>query len=55
MKMANSVFYIKEHDTRPVLEVVLLDPDGTAHDLIGYTAIKLWIKLNDGTVLGSLR
>jgi hypothetical protein len=46
-----SIFYLKKNDTRPVLEVVLLDPDGTPHDLTGYTAIKLWIKLNDGTVI----
>lgn len=44
-------FYLKHQDTRPILEVTLLDPDETAHDLTGATDVKLHIILEDGTVL----
>lgn len=40
-----SVFYLKRGDTRPVMEVNLLDPDGTAHDLTGSTTYKLHVKI----------
>lgn len=43
------VFYLKERDTLPVLEVVLKNPDGTVFDLSGSTAWKLHIFLADGT------
>lgn len=46
-----SVFYLKYRDTRPVLEVALKNPDGTAMDLTGSTSWKLHIKLNDGSTL----
>lgn len=42
-----SIFTLKENDTLPVLEVSLLNPDGTAHDLTGSTGWKLHIKLAD--------
>ena len=44
-------FYLKANDTRPVLEVTLLDPAGTAHDLTGATSVKLHIKLASGATL----
>jgi hypothetical protein len=44
-------FYLKLRDTRPVLEVYLLDPDDTAHDLTSATDATLHIKLAGGTVL----
>jgi hypothetical protein len=40
-----NTFYLKYRDTLPVLEVVLLDPDGTAHDLTGSTAWKLHVRI----------
>lgn len=43
-----SDFYLKYRDTRPVLEVYLLDPSGTAHDLTGATAATLHIRLSSG-------
>ncbi len=46
-----SVFYLRARDSRPILEVALLDGDGSAHDLTGSTAWKLHIKLSTGTVL----
>ncbi len=46
-----SVFYLKEHDTLPVLQVSLTNPDGSPHDLTGSTAWKLEIRLSDGTRL----
>lgn len=39
-----SVFTIKSRDTRPILEVVLRNPDGSVHDLTGTTAWKLHIR-----------
>lgn len=44
-------FYLKLRDTRPILEVALLNPDGTAYDLTGATGWKLHIRLSDGTRL----
>lgn len=44
-------FHLRARDTRPILEVGLLNPDGTPHDLTGSTAWKLHIKLPSGTVL----
>ena len=43
--------YLKYRDTRPVLEVTLLDPDDSAHDLAGATSVTLHIRLKSGTVL----
>lgn len=43
--------YLKYRDTRPILEVALKNPDDTAHDLTGATAVKLHIKRPDGTVV----
>lgn len=44
-------FYLKYRDTRPILEVVLLNPDGSVHDLTGSTSHKLHIWLNTGEKL----
>jgi hypothetical protein len=46
-----AVFHLKYRDTRPILEVALLDPDGAAHDLTGATSIKLHIRLRSGTTI----
>ena len=46
-----ATFFLKYRDTRPILEVTLLDPDETAHDLTGVTGVKLHIKREDGTVI----
>jgi len=46
-----NVFYLKYRDTRPVLQVELLNPDGTPHDLSGSTNWKLHVKRPDGTVV----
>ena len=43
-----ATFYIKTNDTRPVLEVALKNPDGSAYDLTGSTAWKLYIVLSGG-------
>lgn len=45
------IFYLKFRDTRPTLEVVLKNPDGSVHDLTGSTDWKLHIWLADGTKL----
>ena len=44
------VFYLKSRDTRPTLQVQLLNPDNTVHDLTGTTTYKLHIKAPSGTV-----
>lgn len=44
-----SVFYLKYRDTRPILEVTLLDTDSAAHDLTGVDSVSLHIRLVDGT------
>lgn len=44
-----STFSIKEGDTLPVLEVALLDPDGSAHDLTGVTSVKLIVRSSPTT------
>jgi hypothetical protein len=46
-----AVFSIKARDTRPILEVALKNPDGSAHDLTGATTFTLYIRKDDGTVL----
>jgi hypothetical protein len=46
-----AIFSIKYRDTRPVLEVALKNPDGSAHDLTGTTAWKLHIRLSSSTVM----
>ena len=43
-------FYLKRNDTRPVLEVALLNPDGTAFDLTGATTTRLHVRLQGGGV-----
>jgi hypothetical protein len=40
------VFTLKARDTRPILEVALLNPNGTAHDLTGTTAWKLHVHVS---------
>lgn len=47
--MAAGIFYLKFRDTRPILEVSLLNPDLSAFDLTGATGWKLHIRLSDGT------
>lgn len=49
--MSGSVFYLKYRDTLPVLEVALLNPDGSPYDLTDADSAWLNIKLSDGTVL----
>jgi hypothetical protein len=46
-----AVFTLKAHDTRPILEVALKNPDGTAHDLTGSTSWKLHIRLPGASTL----
>lgn len=46
----SNVFDLKYRDTRPILLVYLLNPDGTAVDLTG-TTVKLFITLSGGTKL----
>lgn len=46
-----STFSIKRGDTLPILEVALKNPDGSPHDLTGATAFKLYVRLNNSTVL----
>jgi hypothetical protein len=41
-------FYLKYRDVMPILEVTLLNPDKTVHDLTGSTSYKLHIWLRDG-------
>jgi len=48
--MATSSLYLKRNDTRPVLQVTLLNPDRTAHDLTGATAVTLLVHV-DGSVV----
>lgn len=44
--------YLKNRDTRPVLERALLNEDDSAHDLTGATGVKLHITLEgSGTVV----
>lgn len=45
------VFVLKAHDTRPILEVALLNPDGTAHDLTGSTEWTLHIRVSQTVTL----
>lgn len=47
----SGVFWLKQRDTRPILEVALKNPDGTAFDLTGSTGWKLHIWLSDGSKL----
>jgi hypothetical protein len=46
-----ATFAIKYRDTRPILEVALVNPDGTAHDLTGSTAWKLHIRVSSTVTL----
>ncbi len=43
-----SVFYLKQRDTLPALEVSLKNPDGTPHDLTGATSVALHVKVGSG-------
>lgn len=43
------IFNLKRGDTFPVIEVELLNPDETVHDLTGSTAWVLRVALSDGT------
>jgi len=45
----SSFFYLKQNDTRPILEAALANADDTPYDLTGCT-IELIIGLNDGSV-----
>lgn len=42
--MAGAIFNLKARDTRPILEVVLRNPDGSVHDLTGSTSWKLHLR-----------
>ncbi len=44
-----AIFYLKENDTRPTLQVTLTNPDGTAYDLTNVVTVYLNITLSDGT------
>jgi len=44
-------FTLKANDTRPILEVALLNPDGSAHDLTGSTSWKLHIRITPSVTL----
>lgn len=46
-----AIFSLKHGDTRPILEVALKNPDGTAHDLTGTTAWKLHIRVSPTQVI----
>lgn len=43
-----AIFYLKYRDTRPTIEVALLDPDESAHDLTGATSVTMHIRLQPG-------
>jgi hypothetical protein len=45
------IFSLKRGDTYPILEVILLNPDGTVHDLTGTVSYELHIALASGSVL----
>lgn len=45
-----AIFTLKRGDTRPILEVALLNPDGTAHSLAGTTAWKLHVRLSPTSI-----
>lgn len=49
--MAGQVFFLKEADTLPILEVFLLKPDGSAMDLTGFTACELHVLLSSGDTI----
>lgn len=49
--MSMSTFYLKKRDTRPTMEVELLDPDGTAHDLTGAASVWCHVYLSNGSLL----
>lgn len=46
-----AIFTLKRGDTRPILEVALKNPDGSAHDLTGSTAWKLHIYVTSTNVV----
>jgi hypothetical protein len=46
-----AMFTLRQGDTRPVLEVALLDADGEAHDLTGSTDWKLHIRVSSSVTL----
>jgi hypothetical protein len=45
-----ATFKLKAYDTRAVLEVALLNPDGTPHDLTGSTGWQLRVLRDDGGI-----
>lgn len=45
------IHWLKYGDTLPILQKVLLNPDGTPYDLTGATALKLHIRLTDDTLV----
>jgi hypothetical protein len=46
--MSGEIFPLKFRDTRPIIEVALVDPDGDAHDLSGVDAVWLHVWLSTG-------
>ena len=45
------IFYLKENDTEPILEVDLFNPDETPHDLtVGEPTVRVHIFLVDKTI-----
>lgn len=44
-------FYLKYRDTRPIIEVTLLDPDDAPYDLTNTDNVYLHIYLNNGTTV----
>ena len=46
-----AIFYLKARDTRPIIEVTLLQPDGSVYDLTGVSSVYLHILMNDQTEL----
>ena len=46
-----AIFYLKNRDTLPILEVALKNSDGTAYDLTGATGWKLHVRLRSGSTI----
>jgi hypothetical protein len=46
-----ATFYLKKRDCMPILEVALLNPDGTAYDLTGASGVQLYISLQGSGTL----
>lgn len=48
-----SIFYLKEGDTRPVLEVALKNPDGSAYDLTAASEVRLHVEMFPNRIIFS--